>query len=174
MTDINETLKQRGQRYGTFVENAATAQNLKNVLRSSDNWTWLDYDMQQALDVICDKASRILSGDPTYADNWHDIAGYAKLVEDRLTAPVATAGVATEPEYVPDSAPLEQAALSQDDDPDWGAWRAWPLVGHGFVVRRHDAKKNYQTFNEGAGYRSFRFANSARDKAKELNEANKS
>ena len=36
------------------------------------------------LGTIADKIGRILSGDPNYADNWHDIQGYAKLVEDRL------------------------------------------------------------------------------------------
>src|SRR5690606_10084595 len=30
------------------------------------------------------KIARILIGDPNYADNWHDIQGYAKLVEERL------------------------------------------------------------------------------------------
>ena len=25
------------------------------------------------------------NGDPNYADSWHDIAGYAKLVEDRIS-----------------------------------------------------------------------------------------
>lgn len=32
---------------------------------------------------IADKIARILNGDPEYRDNWHDIAGYAKLAEDR-------------------------------------------------------------------------------------------
>jgi hypothetical protein len=44
----------------------------------------MDYDMKQALCVICDKMARIGNGDPFYDDNWHDIQGYAKLVEDRL------------------------------------------------------------------------------------------
>lgn len=29
-------------------------------------------------------AAYILNGDPTYLDNWHDIQGYARLVEKRL------------------------------------------------------------------------------------------
>jgi len=173
MTDINETLKQRGQRYGTFAENAATAQSLKNVLRNSDNWVMLDYDMQQALDVICDKASRILSGDPTYADNWHDIAGYAKLVEDRLTAPAAPAGIAPEPEYVPDSASLEHPALSQDDDPKWEPWCAWSLGSHEIVVRRYDAEDNYQDFAPNGIRRHYKAANPAIEMADRLNKMNK-
>ena len=34
--------------------------------------------------MIAVKISRILTGDPSHADNWHDIAGYATLVERRL------------------------------------------------------------------------------------------
>jgi len=44
----------------------------------------LAHDQQEALDMICHKIGRILNGDPDYADNWHDIAGYAQLVADRL------------------------------------------------------------------------------------------
>jgi hypothetical protein len=34
--------------------------------------------------MIQHKIARILNGDPTYTDNWHDIAGYATLVEQHL------------------------------------------------------------------------------------------
>lgn len=34
--------------------------------------------------MIFQKISRIVNGDPDYADNWHDIQGYARLVEERL------------------------------------------------------------------------------------------
>jgi len=37
-------------------------------------------------DMIANKLGRILNGDPNYADSWMDIAGYAKLVADRLEA----------------------------------------------------------------------------------------
>ena len=49
------------------------------------NWDTLQGYQKQALDTIADKISRILTGDPTYLDNWHDIQGYAKLVENILT-----------------------------------------------------------------------------------------
>jgi hypothetical protein len=41
-------------------------------------------DQAEALDMICHKIGRIVNGDPDYADSWIDIAGYAKLVADRL------------------------------------------------------------------------------------------
>jgi hypothetical protein len=44
----------------------------------------MDDDQREALDMIAHKIGRILNGDPNYADSWVDIAGYAKLVADRL------------------------------------------------------------------------------------------
>jgi hypothetical protein len=47
-----------------------------------------DVDQAEALDMIFHKIGRILNGDPNYADSWIDIAGYAKLVADRLEGKV--------------------------------------------------------------------------------------
>jgi hypothetical protein len=41
-------------------------------------------DQREALDMIAHKIGRILNGDPNYADSWHDLEGYARLVEQRL------------------------------------------------------------------------------------------
>lgn len=82
--DISATLAQRGGRYGQFKDHAKIAQGVQDVLRAAPNWDKLDPDMRQALSVIADKMARILNGDPYYDDNWHDIQGYAKLVEDRI------------------------------------------------------------------------------------------
>ena len=82
--DVTETLTERGNRYGKFKDHAELSQQLKNVMCCSDGWCGLDYDMREALEMIQHKVARILNGDPTYADSWHDIAGYAKLVDDRL------------------------------------------------------------------------------------------
>ena len=82
--DVTETLTERGNRYGKFKDHAELSQRLKNVMRFSEGWGLLDYDMREALEMMQHKIARILNGDPTYADSWHDIAGYAKLVDDRL------------------------------------------------------------------------------------------
>lgn len=87
MNDIQKTLNERGQRYGDFTDHAAICQEIKRVMVRTINWNGRLNDVQrQALDVIADKIARILSGDPNYADNWHDIQGYAKLAEERLPA----------------------------------------------------------------------------------------
>lgn len=97
--DIEETLAQRGSRYGDFTDHAAIAQRLQDCMRGTSfshgadapsvlaarGWARLSADKRQALTVIADKIARILSGDPNYTDNWHDIQGYAKLAEDRCT-----------------------------------------------------------------------------------------
>jgi hypothetical protein len=81
---VENTLAERGSRYGQFINHAEIAQGLQAVIQKAPNWSSLDYDMRQALVVITDKIARILNGDPYYGDNWHDIQGYAKLVEDRV------------------------------------------------------------------------------------------
>lgn len=81
---IDETLKQRGSRYGKFTDHASYTQRLKAVAQGSPNWSKMEYDLREGLEMILHKIGRILSGDPNYADNWHDIVGYAKLVDDRL------------------------------------------------------------------------------------------
>jgi len=84
MKTINETLKDRERRYGTFKHGAMIAQNLKFEMTCSQNWELLSCDKREALQMIVTKISRILNGDPYHADNWHDIAGYATLIEDEL------------------------------------------------------------------------------------------
>lgn len=84
MNDVNKTLNERGTRYGDFTHHANICQGIKRWMMDQKGWHRLNDVQRQALDVIADKIARILSGDPNYADNWHDIQGYAKLVEDRL------------------------------------------------------------------------------------------
>jgi len=81
--DVTETLQERGKRYGVFTRHAEISQQLKEVINQYQTKV-LAADQQEALDMICHKIGRILNGDPDYADSWHDIAGYAQLVADRL------------------------------------------------------------------------------------------
>jgi hypothetical protein len=88
MANLEETLQERGSRYGKFTDHAAVTQDLKRTilfhLSALRPTRPIAPDQQEALDMICHKIGRIVCGDPNYADSWHDIAGYAKLVEDRL------------------------------------------------------------------------------------------
>lgn len=85
--NLDETLEARRARYGDFSDHARICQRLKTTMRAlATEYDRLSDVQRQALEAIADKIARILSGDPDYADNWHDIQGYAKLVEDRLPA----------------------------------------------------------------------------------------
>jgi len=86
-TDITNTLTERGSRYGKFKDHATISYALKQAMVNhipGHKWEALEADQKEALDMICHKIARILNGDPNYADSWVDIAGYAKLVADRL------------------------------------------------------------------------------------------
>lgn len=86
MTDIAATLAERGKRYGEFPDHATVTQQLKRVMYGFNPALRLADDQKEALDMIAHKLGRIINGDPDYADSWVDIAGYAKLVADRLSA----------------------------------------------------------------------------------------
>ena len=81
MKDVTETLGLRENRYGEFRNVSATSQWLKDIMRSGASWKGMEPYMQESLDLIANKLARIVNGDPFYDDSWHDIGGYAKLVE---------------------------------------------------------------------------------------------
>lgn len=81
---IDQILAERGERYGEFKDHAKISQEMKRVMQKTDGWHNLGATGREALEMIAHKIARILNGDPTYADSWRDIAGYATLVADRL------------------------------------------------------------------------------------------
>lgn len=92
---IEQTLAERQDRYGEFADHARISQNLSAVMHAAPRWDGLSAAQKEALEMVQHKVARILNGDPDYADNWHDIAGYATLVEntlkERTPTPVAEA-----------------------------------------------------------------------------------
>lgn len=86
MTDVSKILGDREERYGAFIGQAEVAMKLKSVIKNSlaSREKKLAFDQLEAIDMICSKIGRIVNGDPNYSDSWIDIAGYAKLVADRL------------------------------------------------------------------------------------------
>lgn len=82
--NIEQTLAERGSRYGSFPEHARITQNIKRAMTDSPNWASISDDQKEALEMLAHKVGRILNGDPNYHDSWHDIIGYTKLVADRL------------------------------------------------------------------------------------------
>lgn len=86
-TDVDAVLAQRGSRYGKFIDVSRATVSIQEAVyehMTSDKLNTLDADVSVAIDMICHKLARIAVGDTTYVDNWVDIAGYAKLVAERL------------------------------------------------------------------------------------------
>ena len=85
-TNIDQTIDERALDYGKFKDSAALMQSIKRLLadhaRRHDK-TFAD-DQWEALEMIVHKMARIVNGNPDKVDHWVDIAGYAKLVADRL------------------------------------------------------------------------------------------
>jgi hypothetical protein len=81
---IDDTLAERGARYGSFEGHAQITQSIKAAMFDSDNWDALDDDIKECLEMVAHKIGRIINGDPQYIDSWTDIIGYARLVEKRL------------------------------------------------------------------------------------------
>jgi hypothetical protein len=87
MEDLKETLDKRGGSYGSFKTQAFVARQLKEIARSrlSTNQNYHNLDAAQkavvdeGLDMILHKISRIVNGDPLFEDSWIDIAGYATI-----------------------------------------------------------------------------------------------
>ena len=86
MSDINKTLEDRKKTHGDFERHASISQRLCYVMRDVDMAIWykLASDQREALEMIQHKIARILNGNPDTHDHWHDIAGYATLVANRL------------------------------------------------------------------------------------------
>ena len=97
MSEIEETLKERGDRYGPFTTHAAITQELKSAVKTDELIDRLFRSVEaeehtyeeamavmESIDMICHKLGRIANGDPYYADSWVDIEGYARLITKML------------------------------------------------------------------------------------------
>ena len=83
--EIEETLKIRGNVHGNFVDSAYFKDGVRTLIRQTPNYYSMGPACRQALFMIVEKMGRILYGEPIFADHWHDISGYAKLIDDAIT-----------------------------------------------------------------------------------------
>lgn len=72
-------LNERQKTHGDYNEVSRISQNLKTVLKDSVNWERLNSCQREAIEMMCSKFGRLLSGDMNFKDHWDDLAGYAKL-----------------------------------------------------------------------------------------------
>lgn len=123
MNNIDDILKERGSRYGSFWDEALICNAIlfafqyelaedTQSLRERDGWTRLAPDQKHALRYIAGKLARILNGDPAYADNWLDGSGYFKLIADRLSG---TAMAAARAEFMREAIRLQEELLKEEE-----------------------------------------------------------
>ncbi|HUD11472.1 MAG TPA: hypothetical protein VMS08_03605 [Candidatus Saccharimonadia bacterium] len=93
---INELLAERRSTHGDFTHHAQCTQDMMDLFARQSNWSSLTAVQKEFLHMNAHKCARILTGDPNHADHYDDIAGYAKLVSDRLPnlKPAPIAGLA--------------------------------------------------------------------------------
>lgn len=77
--DIQETLNDRGQKYGPYDVNAMTTQAMMDIAMSGNNADQLENHHKETLHMIFHKISRCVNGDVMLPDNFRDIGGYAGL-----------------------------------------------------------------------------------------------
>lgn len=79
-TQPSELTASRGSTHGPADKQFCTAQDLKEIIRSSaDEAGMVDAVRRESLEMICVKMSRIIWGNSHEPDHWDDIMGYAFL-----------------------------------------------------------------------------------------------
>ena len=82
-----ELLIERGKTHGEYTDHARCTQNIMRAMQSEKNWYSLSDIQKESLHMFAHKMGRIATGNPDIHDHWDDIAGYAKLVSDRIPKP---------------------------------------------------------------------------------------
>lgn len=87
---VGDILAERGKTHGDFTNHARCTQRLKEVVRDelerAHGYSEISPVYQEAIDMIFHKIGRIVAGTPNFCDHWDDIAGYARLVSDRISS----------------------------------------------------------------------------------------
>ncbi len=83
---IQATLDQREKQHGSFETHAEIESYLARA--PSVNYNNMTDVQKIGLQMILHKVSRILNNGHNHIDSWHDIAGYATLVEQHMQAKV--------------------------------------------------------------------------------------
>ena len=86
-TATSALIAERHKTHGDWDANAAASQAMKKIMNDfvHQHSIFLNPSQLEALDMICLKLSRIITGQPDFGDHWRDIAGYATLVADRCS-----------------------------------------------------------------------------------------
>ena len=84
-TGVDGTLAERQSTYGDFEDVAQTTEQLFQVIKGGASFVDFTDEQRMALYMICSKIARLTNGDVNYIESWHDISGYATLIENSLS-----------------------------------------------------------------------------------------
>ena len=82
--NVRTVLNERELTHGNFKECSEIIIQLKDTLKCAKNYPLLDSPLAEALDMMCVKIGRIITGDPFFKDHWHDIIGYGTLALESI------------------------------------------------------------------------------------------
>lgn len=80
--DTEQILNQRAATHGSFETFSKVEQELKSVLHASPNWVKLPAAHKSALDMLCNKLARHMTGDFLCYDHMLDAVGYLQRLLD--------------------------------------------------------------------------------------------
>ena len=78
--NLQETLAERDQQYGSFTSFADKYIALREQLTKFSNYPLLNNQQKTAIEMILFKCTRLENGNSDHKDTWLDIAGYASLI----------------------------------------------------------------------------------------------
>lgn len=81
MPSVEETIKQRFSVHGDYANAATFKDRVISQCTELPNWKKLGPSGRETVRMIVEKLGRIMFGDCGFPDHWHDIAGYATLME---------------------------------------------------------------------------------------------
>lgn len=88
---VDELLAQRGTTHGEYTEHARCTQAILDAMMRERTWPSLPPIIRETVHMIAHKLGRIATGNPFVADHYDDIAGYARLVSQRVVDGVGLA-----------------------------------------------------------------------------------
>jgi len=81
---IQNTLAEREKQHGPFIKHCDIEIKLRRILEDELRGSCLTDIQYIGLSMIIHKIARILNRGNNHSDTWHDIAGYATLVEQSI------------------------------------------------------------------------------------------
>lgn len=81
LPEVEKTLKERQSQYGCYEDVAYATQSMIDILCNNTGYKSMSKPHKESIHMILSKIARLSCGDQNHKDSWHDISGYAQLIE---------------------------------------------------------------------------------------------